>query len=255
MHIRGRVTARLIISAALLCSSPSLDAWAGDEQSNTATHQEDVSALDRLAAGKDYKALAAKLLKPADDGEAGAAIEWSAKAPPLDGAALANVLWSKLILGVAMAHPDAPRVKERAAVLLMYAFLTSVADGAKCADTTANGAEQLLFMTGPLRARLSDFSADTLERLIDEAIALEAETSPRRSGDPSLCRFGIKDYARATKKLDDQKAGRPVADDPPPEPDFAPTEVWRPRQEEVRKGFRQYLHVLFALPPTPPPKP
>jgi hypothetical protein len=154
-----------------------------------------------------------------------------------------------------MAHPDAPRVKERAAVLLMYAFLTSIADGTKCADTTANGAEQLLFMTGPLRGRLSDFPADTLERLIDEAIALEAETSPRRSGDPSLCRFGIKDYAQATKKLDDQKAGRSVADDPLPGPDFAPTEVWRSRQEEVRKGFRQYLHILFALPPTGPPKP
>jgi len=207
-------------------------------------------SLDRLAAAKDLKTLATRLLKPADAASARVAVEWSANAPPLDAGALANATWSMLILAVATAHPDVPPAKERAAMLMMYAFLIAKADGAKCDDTTANGAEQLLFLTAPTRARLSDFPAEVLERLMDKAIALELETAPRRSADPLLCRFGIRDYARAIKQQEDQRAEHPAAHNPVPSPDFAPIEVWRPRQEAARQSFRQYLHILF----TPQPK-
>ncbi len=224
-------------------------------QAYTSQQQAVMADLDRLLAAQRYNELAARMLRPVNAAELTAAMDWGRdQSMGGSGGVAVPLLQSTLLWSVGSSQADLAAMRETSGFVLMYAMLVAMADGTKCADVSAqgHGMETIIFQYAPRIKAVSAFPVDLKNKMMDQAVVIEARTAPLRKDDPYVCRNGLDEYAVAIKRQEDEKAGRPAA--PAYQPKFLPREQWEPKQAEARKHFRTVLASIFS-PPQPGSKP
>jgi hypothetical protein len=225
-------------------------------KSYTPEQQAFMAALDKVLAEQKYNELGAKMLHPGNSAELAAAMDWGRDRMLRGSSVAVPLIQSTLLWSVGSTRPDLASLKETSGFVLMYAVLVASADGLKCADVSAqgHGIESIIFQYGARLREVAAFPEDTKNKMIDQAVAVEAKTAPLRKDDSYLCRFGMAEYAAAIKRQEDEKAGRPI-DQKAYQPAFLQRDQWEPKQTEARKGFRNLLVTIFTPQPAQKPKP
>jgi hypothetical protein len=151
-------------------------------------------------------------------------------------------------------------MKKTAILMLLYTYEVILIDGTKCKDVSApaHRKDQLLMTFPNVAKSIAAISDADMDTLVKRAIKWEGLTAPRRADDDFLCRNGLVEmqaamtkYGKdATREVPTPPGGvgktMEVKTDPDYKPEFLGTEVWSPKQAELRASMPDILSKLVS---------
>lgn len=173
------------------------------------------------------------------------------------GEQLAILAWKIGVVSENLNTQGSNLFKTRAVVAAINVLVQIKVEGARCDDATAWQAKWDAVMSQrPLWQFAGSLSATDRRSIITGAIATEERLAPRRRNDAILCIGGLDtigkalaDGAPATASTVPGLPGRTItlAIDPKDQPKFAPEEIWRKRQGDIRKTLPALLSAVLQV--------
>ncbi len=231
----------------------------------------DQEALNLLLQKEDYHALGRKLALVNDGNQVGLDMNWE-RSKHADGAGLAVALlyvtdlWR---LGSAIPGATGDSLKQTAAAFGLYAYELIAIDGTRCEDSSApsHHLDQLVFSRHTLWVYALSLPESDRAKLWNLALTIEQGTQSVRREDKYLCSGGLDEMNASFAALGNkpltlapippspgQLLGHQYVVTPPAnfQPGFLKPELWRAKQDELRKQMPTILKRLLTAPPAPP---
>ena len=219
----------------------------------------DVATLDSMLQTRRYAQLKHRLLRTPDNiHQIESDMNWEEK-KIYDGAGFFISYWYMTEIwsyGSAGSLPNAKDLKSSAATMFFYNFILVHADGFKCTDLSAPGhrMDQIGVEARPIILFLKTLSKNEQVQLADQALQIKLASGPLRADDEVLCSGGAAQMAHdlsANKEIGNtplnEAMGKTyvVPADPNYKPGFVAPEIWRPKQEQVRKSAPEALNLFL----------
>ena len=219
------------------------------------------AAMNQLYDAKDWGGLVTELAQPKDPVQQRQNLSWletktETGASFLIALSYANYLWQY----GEMEKVDDPKTDLRveAAMISLYVYELILIDGAACQDYSAPQSrfDQYVSQRRDTLRFIKTLTPEWQEKIVDQAIALEKQTAPRREPlDEILCRGGMDEMmagleAGKTEELPPQPGyvGKQVGVSAPPgwKPKFLPAGTYLPVQAQKRAQMRDFLLKVIA---------
>jgi hypothetical protein len=172
---------------------------------------------------------------------------------------LSKLAWNIGVEAQSLNQQGAALFKTRAVVAGINALAQIRMEGTRCEDPTAWQAHwDALLSARPLWEFATTLPVTGRQSIVSGAMATQEKIAPLRRNDAPLCTGGLDSIGKALENpnIVERMGAAPglpgrtvvLSVDPKEQPNFVPEQVWRQRQQEVRKTLPALLASVLQIP-------
>jgi hypothetical protein len=221
------------------------------------TAQSHMAELDRLLAVHDNNALVQAAMNPTDSAMLPVTLDWGQARMLAGGPLPVTLIYARALWQIGSLVQARESYKETATFVTLYALLTSLSDGTKCADPTAVDNRFRTILNGYQEQirYIAQLPPESAKRATMLALQMESTLAPKRGNDNYLCRGGLQEMQDYIQTHDTTKLPRETGPgivgsnvtipyDPAYEPKYRTRDEWEPKQQQLRQTFAALLDKI-----------